>query len=316
MANTQENLTRALAGLWRSRSNDMSQMPSGLSFSPFNYGLGNNEYQIASTDFRLDTSDPMQGAIQGDHSDYPEGLISYSTVTVNTQRRAAQGFVIPYAVIDALQGENPFLDLADDAMKAVSNQLLDRWTLDFVAEATAGFAAPAAGGLDLSTLSTDAVAYFNSVITEIEQGSGKKCTHAIMGKEAVMAMANLDSIANGPGIAVGSSLASQRRLGYTSPDRVVSFFREMYGIELLVEDRTYLAAGTGAYTLGTSMVIGNVDPRGGSMATFMKSPDIVDFNVRETAFPKVEGLVVTGDSHWKIEATDPEAARIVTLTLP
>ena len=316
MANTKENLTRALQGLWRSRSNDPSQLPAGLKFSPFNYGLGNNEYQIASTDFRLDTSDPLQGALAGDHSDYPEGLISYSTVTVETQRRAAQGFVIPYAVIEALQGENPFLDLADDAMKAVSNQLLDRFTLDFVAEVGAGFAAPAAGGLDLSTLTTDAVAYFNSVIQEIEQGSGKKCTHALMGKEAVMAMANLDSITDGPGVAIGSSAEAQRRLGYTSPERVKTFFRDMYGIELLVEDRTYLAAGTGAYTLGANMVIGNVDPRGGSMATFMKSPDIIDFNVRETAFPKVEGLVVTGDSHWKIEVTDPAAGRAIALTLP
>jgi hypothetical protein len=316
MANTKENLTRALQGLWRSRSNDPSQLPAGLKFSPFNYGLGNNEYQIASTDLRLNTSDPKQGAVTSDHADYPEGLISYSTVTVATERRAAQGFVIPYSVIEALQGENSFLDLADDAMKAVSNQLLDRFTLDFVAEVGAGFAAPAAGALDLSVLSTDAVAYFNSVVQEIEQAAGKRVTHAIMGKEAVMAMANLDSIANGPGIAVGSSAATERRLGYTSPDRVRSFFREMYGIELLVEDRTYLNAGTGAYTLGANMVIGNVDPRGGSMATFMKSPDIIDFNVRETAFPKVEGLVVTGDSHWKIEVTDPTAGRAIALTLP
>jgi hypothetical protein len=316
MADTQQNLTRAIEGLWRSRSNDKDQLPKGLGFSPFNYGLGNNEYQISSTDLRLNTSDPKQGATVSDHADYPEGLISYSTVTVDTQRRAAQGFVIPYSVIDALQGENALLDLADDAMKAVSNQLLDRWTLDFVSEAQTAFAAPSAGGLDLSTLSTDLVAYFNDVVEEIEQAAGRRCTHVICGKEALHAMANMDSIQGGPGVAVGSSAASARRLGYTSPDRVKEFFRSMYGIELLVEDRTYLNAGTGAYTLGTTMLIGNVDPRGGCMATFMKDPDIVKFNVRETAFPKVEGLVVTGDSHWKVEVTDPTAGREITLTLP
>lgn len=316
MADTQQNLTRAIEGLWRERSNDPSQLPAGLRFSPFNYGLGNNEYQILSTDLRLNTSDPKQGATVSDHADYAEGVISYSTVTVDTQRRAAQGFVIPYSVIDALEGENAFLNLADDAMKAVSNQLLDRWTLDFVSEAQGAFAAPSAGGLDLSTLSTDLVAYFNSVVEEIEQAAGKRVTHIICGKQALHAMANMDSIQGGPGVAVGSSAATQRRLGYTSPDRVAEFFRSMYGIELIVEDRTYLNAGTGAYSLTTTMLVGHVDPRGGCMSTFMRDPDIIRFETRETAFPKVSGLVVTGDAHWKVEATDPTSGREITLTLP
>lgn len=316
MANTRENLTRAIEGLWRSRSNDKSQLPVGLSFAPFNYGLGNNEYQILDQDLRLNTSDPAMGALAGDHADYAEGVISYSTVTVATERRTAQGFVIPYSVIDALEGENAFLNLADDAMKAVSNQLLDRWTLDFLSVATADVAAPTAGGLDLSALGTDLVAYFNAVVQEIEQAAGKKCTHAVMGKEAAMAMANMDTIQGGPGIAVGSDATSVRRLSYASPARVQEFFRDLYGIELLIEDRTYLNAGTGAYTIGTDLLIGHADPRGGAMATFMRDPGVIKFNVRETAFPKVEGLVVTGDSHWRITATDPTAARLCALTLP
>ena len=305
MANTAENLIQVVQGLWADRSNDPSQLPAALGFSPFNKALGNFQYQILDTDLRLDTSDPTQGGAVADHADYAQGVISYSTVTKATQRRAAQGFVIPNAVMEAIEDQNGLVSLADDAMRAVSNQLLDQFTLDFITQADAGFTdAPT---LDLSTQSLDLQDYFDAGVQAVETGSGKRCNAILMGKKAAMRLAGMDTIQNGPGVAIGSDATATRRLGYSSLDRVRAFFKDCYGIELLIEDRTYLNAGTGEYTLDTDMFIGHVDPRGGCMATFSRVADIIDFNVRETAFPSVEGLAVTGDAHWKCEVTDAAA---------
>lgn len=312
MANTAENLSQIVQGLWADRSNDPAQLPAALGFAPFNRALGNFQYQVLDTDLRLNTSDPTQGAAIADHADYAQGVISYSTVTKATQRRAAQGFVIPNAVMEAIEDQNGLVSLADDAMRAVSNQLLDQFTLDFITQADAGFSD--AGALDLSTQSTDLQAYFDIGVEGIETAAGKRVNAILMGKKAAMRLAGMDTIQNGPGIAMGASPTVQRRLGYSSLDRVRAFFKDVYGIEVLIEDRTYLNAGTGAYTLDTDMFIGHVDPRGGCMATFSRVADIIDFNVRETSFPSVEGLAVTGDAHWKCEVTDALAAFRIPVT--
>ena len=312
MANTAENLSQIVKGLWQERSNDMSQLPASLGFSPFNKALGNFQYQILSTDLRLDTSDPRQGAVMADHADYSEGVISYSTVSKVTQRRGANGFVIPNAVMEAIEDQNGLVSLADDAMRAISNQILDSFTLDFITAATAGLGA--FSGLDLSTPATDLQTYFDTQVQNIETGSGKRVNTLLLGKKAAMRLAGMDTVANGPGIALAASPTVQRRLGYTSLDRVRGFFRDVYGIELLIEDRTYLNAGSGAYVLDTDMFLGYADPRGGVMATFSRVADIIDFNVRETAYPKVEGLAITGDAHWKVEVTDSIAGGRIPVT--
>ncbi len=313
MATTAQNLNQIVTGLWRDRANDPAQLPVGLGFSPFNKALGNFQYQVIDTDLRLDTSDPRQGAAVADHADYAEGVISYSTVTKETQRRSALGYVLPFAVIDAIEGQNGLVNLADDAMKAVSDQLLDQWTLDFIAQATAGFSA--AGALALNVQTTDLQAYFDARIQEIELASGKPVDTVVMGKQVAMRLAGMDTIQNGPGVAAGAA-GQTRRLGYSSMDRVHAFFKDVYDIDnVLIENRTYKNAGTNAYTIGANLILGHADPRGGAMATFSRESDIIKFNVRETAFPKVEGLAVTGDAHWKIEVTDPLAGLRCPVTL-
>jgi hypothetical protein len=52
------------------------------------------------------------------------------------------------------------------------------------------------------------------------------------------------------------------------------------------------------------------------MASFMRDPSVINFQSRELAYPKVEGIAITGDSHWNIEVTDRQAGRRVAVTLP
>jgi hypothetical protein len=317
MANTSENLIQIVQGLFQDRANDPSQLPAALRFAPFNKALGNLMYQVLSTDLRLDTSDPRMGTAIADNADYADGSISYATVSRATQRYASQGFSISDATMEAMQDQNSFLNLANDAMSFVSSQLFDQWTLDFVTKATDATTGLVAGAaLDVSVATTDLVAYFNNEIENIHRTSGKRPTHILMGQECANAMVNMDTIQEGPGVAIGSSAASTRRLGWASDAQLADFFRSKYGIELLVEDRTYLNAGTPAYVLSTDLFIGRVDARGGAVTSFMRNPSIVDFSTRALAYPRVEGIAIVGDSHWLNEVTDRQAGRRVTVTLP
>ena len=314
MATTSQNLSKAIQGLWRDRSNDMEQLPKALQFSPVNPMLGNGEYQILNDDLRLDERDDVQGAAIGDNAQYGAGEFGYSSVAVQTQRHASLLYKLPQAVIDAIEGENGFVRVAEDAMKATSNQILDRYTGEWLTAAAAGLAAPAGGTLDLSTLSTGVTAYFDAAIDEIQKGSSKRPTHLIMGAEAFRAFRNMDDIQGST--ALGAT--GGRRTGYTPLSAVAEYFRAAFGLEILVEDRTKVnSAGASAYTLSTSMVLGYAgDPRSSCITTFAKSADFIEYDVRDLAMPDPVGIGCAANSYYKVEVTNPAAGRIITVTLP
>jgi hypothetical protein len=315
MASVSQALTKAIPGLWRERSNNPDEMPQGLKFAPLNIALpGTSEYQILSTDLRLDQRDPRQGAALSDSADFAEGNIEYGTVTVATERHASLLYKIPQRVIDGLQGENPVLDLAGDAMKATSNQILDTWTRNFV---TAAGDLDAAAALDLSApAATDLVAYFDSEFEGIQLASGKTPNMVLMGRKVYHALANMDSIQSGPGVAIGSDSTATRRLDWTARTRVAEFFRSLYGCEIAVENRTYInSAGAPKYALETELLIGHVDPRGGCMATFAQDADVIRFYVQDLTLPSPEGVGVAADARYKVTASDPLAGRIAAVTL-
>ena len=149
MATSAQSLSRAIQGLWRDRSNDPAQLPAALAFAPVNPMLGNGQFQILSNDLRLDDRDADQGAPLADNSPYSSGQFGYGTVAVQTQRHSSLLYKLQQNVIDAIQGENGVVDVAEDAMKAVSNQILDYYTGEFLTAVAADLAASAGGTLDL-----------------------------------------------------------------------------------------------------------------------------------------------------------------------
>lgn len=317
MANTTQNLSKAIQGLWRDRSNDPNELPQALAFSPVNPMLGNGEYQILSDDLRLDDRDDKMGAAAGDNADYAIGEFGYSTVSVQTQRHSSLLYKLPQSVIDAIEGENGYVRVADDAMKAVSDQILDKYTGVWLAACAAGLSAPAGGALDLSSQSTDLIAYFDAAIEEIEKAGSKRPTHLIMGAEAFRKLRNNDQVQGATALGGAASGGSFRRTGYAPMSAVADFFRAAFGIEILVEQRTKLnSAGAGAYTLSTSMVLGYAgDPRGGCVTTFAKSADLIEYDVRDLVLPMPIGVGVAANAYYTVEVTDPNKGRIITVTL-
>jgi len=312
MATTAQSLSKAIQGLWRDRSNDPSQLPKALAFAPVNEVLGNGQFQILSNDLRLDAQDPAQGALRADNADYALGDFGYGTVDVQTQRYASLLYKLPQSVIDAIEGQNGFVNVADDAMKAVSNQILDGFTAQFVAEVTAN--ATALGTLDLSDVTTDILAYFDAAIEAIELAGSKRPTHLLMGAAAFRAFRNMDQVQGST--ALGET--GGRRTGYAPMSAVGEFFRAAFGLEILVEDRTFInAAGNAAYTLSTSMVLGYAgDPTGGSVITFAKTPGFIDFDVRELSLPSPMGIGVAANAHYSVKVADADKVRRIPVTLP
>lgn len=316
MATTAQSLSRAIQGLWRDRSNDPAQLPSALTFAPVNPMLGNGQFQILSNDLRLDDRDADQGAPLADNSPYASGQFGYGTVSVQTQRHSSLLYKLPQNVIDAIQGQNGVVDVAEDAMKAVSNQILDYFTGEFLTAVNAEMDAAAGGTLDLSDVTTDIIDYFDDTIEEIEKASAKRPTHLLMGAEAFRAFRNMDQVQGAT--ALGSIEGGSRRTGYAPLSAVGEFFRQAFGIEILVENRTKInGAGAGAYALSTTAVLGYAgDPRGGCVTTFAKDGGLIDFDVRDLSMPDPVGIGVAANADYLVKVTDPAAGRRIALTLP
>ena len=314
MASTAQSLAKAIQGLWRDRSNDPSQLPKALIFAPVNEVLGNGNFQVLSDDLRLDAGESAQGTIRADNADYASGDFGYSTVSIATQRHASLLYKLPQNVIDSIEGQNGFVNVANDAMKAVSNQILDQFTQEFITEVTAN--AAALGTLDLSDVTTDLLAYFDAAIEAIELAGSKRPTPLLMGAEAFRSLRNMDQVQGST--ALGSIEGGSRRTGYAPMSAVGEFFRAAFGIEILVEDRTYInAAGAAAYSLSASMVLGYAgDPTGGSVITFARTPSFIEYDVRELAMPSPMGIGVAGNANYVCKVADADKVRRIPLTLP
>lgn len=324
MATVSQALTKAIPGLWRKKSNDMSQLPAGLGMAPINIMRSNGEYQILTSDLRFDERDPEQNKAAGDAESYAAGDIQYSSVAVSTQRYISKMYIIPERVALALESDNEVMDLARDAMDAVSNQLLDGWNKKFTDAAIAGLTA-GSGALDLSSPSaTDLVDYFNTEVENIQLTSGKRPNRLLISSQVAHALRNMDTVqgATALGGADGGGGSTFRRTGYAGFAAVQEFFRAMYGLEVLVDDRTYIdSSGTARYAFyddGTSTnyaFLGFADPRSGAITTFSQKRDIIDYDVQDLVLPNPRGVGVVGDARYKVEVTDPNAGRLLTVTL-
>jgi hypothetical protein len=312
MANTSQSLSKAIQGLWRDRSNDPAQLPKALAFAPVNEALGNGQFQILSDDLRLDVRDGAAGTARADSADYATGEFGYSTVSIATQRHASLLYKLPQNVIDAVQGQNGFVKLAGDAMKATSNQILDQYTRNFNAEIAAN--ASAGSTLDLSDVSTDIVAYFDDLIEAMEIAGGKRPTHLLMTPAHLRAFRNMDVIQGSTALGDGGG----RRTGYAPMSAVGEFFRAAFGLEILVEDRTMIGSGGSAeYVFGSGMVLGYAgSATDGSVITFARSPGLIQYDVRELVLPMPVGIGCAANADYVVKVTDAEQIRRIPCTLP
>jgi len=318
MALHTDNLLVAIEGLWQDRTNDPSQMPGGLKVSPINPMLGSGNFQVLTTDKRLDIRDSGQGSVYGDYSDYINDQLGYATVAVQTERHASKGFVIPEAVAASLEGENAVLDLAKDAMEACSNQILDFYSTEVAAAAAAGLAAT--GPIQISVPATDITNAFLDEIENIHLASSKRPNTLLVNGEAFRFLRQADAVFGQPAIggADGGGGSVFRRLGAMGADAVFTYFRTVLGLELVVEDRTFIdATGAPSYLYQTGAGTSNgilcyADARGGCMATFARDAGLARFRTHELAYPQVPGIAVTADAHYTVQVTDPAAGSLVS----
>jgi len=321
MATVAQSLSKAIPGLFRERANDPSRRPVALDVAPMVTQNGLGEYQIITTDLRLDERDATQGAELGDSADFSAAAVSYNTVSVATKRYAAQSFHIPERVIQALQGNNAQLDLARNAMNFVADQLYGRFTRELLTAAAASLTPTTAGTLDLSSPgATDLVDYFNTVVEEIMLGSTVRPDYIFIGPRVRHALRNMDTVQGGPALASGPLVSVSRRTGYVGFGAVDSFFAD-YGMRVLTEDSSFInSSGANKFLLDDKIIVGRAQAGGRSaMHTFVQrdgeNGDLLKFYVGDAALPSAPGIIVAGDMRMKVEVTDPELARIIDCTL-
>jgi hypothetical protein len=318
MALSTDNLLVAIEGLWRDRTNDPNQMPGGLSIAPINPMLGSGNFQILTSDKRLDVRDTAAGSVYGDYADYVSDNLGYSTVAVQTERHASKGFVIPEAVAASLEDQNAALDLAKDAMEACSNQILDFYSGEVQAAATAGLAAFGTI-VDLTLATTDITNLFLDAIEGIHLASSKRPNKLLVNGTTFRRLMQSDQVFGQPAIG-GDNGGTFRRLGAMTPDAVSTYFSTVLGLELIVEDRTIIdATGTPSYLYADPTGVGftdvgvlaYADPRSGALTTFARDAGLARFRTHELTFPQVPGIAVAADAYYKVEVTDPAAGALI-----
>lgn len=322
MSTVAQSLTKAIPGLFRERANDPTRRPQGIEVAPLVTQNGRGEYQIITTDLRLNEQDASQGAVLSDSADFSPNAISYSTVSVATKRFGANSFLIPERVIQALEGNNAQLDLARNAMNACADQLYGRFIRELVTEATAGLTATTAGTLDLSSPgATDLVDFFNTVVEEIMTGSSLAPNYIYMGPRVRHALRNMDTIQGGAAVAATTAaIADRARTGYVGFGAIEAFFGE-YGVRVLTEPGSYLDnTGAAKFLLNDKIIVGRAEAGGRSaLHTFVQrdgdNGDLIKFYVGDTVLPQVPGIQVAADMRMKVEVTDPELARVISVTL-
>lgn len=321
MSTVAQSLTKAIPGLFRERANDPTKRPQGIEVAPLVTQNGRGEYQIITTDLRLNEQDASQGAELSDSADFSPNAISYSTVSVATKRFGANSFLIPERVIQALEGNNAQLDLARNAMNACADQLYGRFVRELVT-AAAGLTATTAGTLDLSSPgATDLVDFFNTVVEEIMTGSSLAPNYIYMGPRVRHALRNMDSIQSGAAVAATTAaIADRARTGYVGFGAIDAFFNE-YGIKVLTEPGSYLDnTGAAKFLLNDKIIVGRAEAGGRSaLHTFVQrdgeNADLIKFYTSDTVLPQVPGIIVAADARFKVDVTDPELARLISVTL-
>lgn len=307
MANLSQSLSQAIPGLFRERLGDAARSPKSLLVAPPVFSNGRNEYQILSTDLRLDLRDPSQGGALAANADFVEGNIEYDIVTVATQRYASSLFKISQRTIDGLEGVNAALDLARNAEDACASQLFSKHRN--LVSGISGVSAPSAGTLALGTLSTDLKAYFNSVHNEITLGSTKAPNYVYMNKKTYIALSNMDTIQEGAAIAAGPL-----RTGFVNFGVVDAFFA-IYGLEVVVEDGSYInASGSATFFMDGKLLIGHRGGAASSLMTFAQDLSLARFYVQENVLPTPAGISVAADMQILVTAVDSSSARMATVT--
>jgi hypothetical protein len=327
MATSAQAMKEAVQGLWRRRANDPTRLPGALRAARVIEQGATGEYQFLSTDLRRDLRSPLSSTtIVSEYETFPISSISYSKADVAPKRHLAPMYVIPDSVRSGLEDANSALDLAVDAETSIANHLLAQHLTEFVTNAKAGLANPAAGTLDLSTPATDLATYFRSVITEIILSSTERPNYVYMGRAAADRMITNDTIQNGTSLAVGASPTVERRTGYVADAALVAFFASL-GLELIVEDMSQIAtSGSAAFLLSTDMFVGRMDDRSGTIQTFSRRnigrragatavQNMVNIYTQDLVLPNPAGIGVAGDGFWEIAVTNPNSGREITVSL-
>jgi len=316
MAGSYNALTKAIAGLQKDYM--QSGTPLALKFAPLLGSGANGQYQVLRSPKFYSLKDPNPTiSLDGQHRRITQ---AFDTVSVEAELVDGGYLVIPQNAIDALEGANPELDVVKSSIDALMANIYGDYVTRFITAADAGFSAVGGGTLTLSSPNGTPYEFFKDAVLSIQLASGVRPTHVILGPEAVYALAQQDEVMPAHAIAVGANTV-QRRLGSASSEHVANWFRDFFGLELIVEDRIIESdTGVNGFGLSTKGYLGVV--AGGSAASAMKTfylqnqGDFARFVTRPASAPDQEGVAVSASAFYKIKVVSPEMGGKFTVTLP
>lgn len=312
MATSNNALGRAIPGLQKDYRNQI--LWEGLKIAPVVKGGANGYIQVRKSDARPDARDPSP--VVAYNTQHRMQLMEYARLAYSLNLYDCAGVSFSQREIDALEGENPDLDLVNDAVFHIMDNGYAAWLSAF---STAAATLTSAGTLNLSVPNGDVKEFFLEAIDDVFASTGARPTHVYVGAQAASKLMLQDDLQNGTAIA-GDTGTNARRTGGIAMPAVYEYFRNHLGLELVVEGHSQiLTSGVPGFSLTTTGFLGYAKPNTAmsTIKTIVANPsdEVVRIAIRENSFPYSVGVGVTGDAEFQVLVTSADTGRKFGVTL-
>ena len=302
-------LKEAIDGFQRDYTNSSS--PAGLLLAPpsnlrsvqgqFLYRRSDNRY-----DARTDT-----GA-GGFGSEFRPGNTDLGVESVSLRSYKAPYEIIPASIARSVEDQ---VSLVEPVVNGQLDYIYGQYVTNLL---TAAASLTAGTALNLSTDTADVAGILKTNIRTIQKNSNKRPNVIYMSPEAVDRFLKQDQVFSGVALAMAASPTVQRRTGSETEVGLAAWFRNVLGLELLIEERVGInSSGDEAFLAGTTAVLAFAAPgvQESCFKTFHQNADLAQFEVAETVAPQARGQIVTCESIYDVKIVSPQMGLKIALTL-
>ena len=313
--NLTDVLTSIVEGVYGETATD--RLPEAFMMAPRYASLtGKAEFLLNSADGRWDERKSFGKAVSAS-AKFEDDPYQLSTVTVPLATHNTSQIVIPEVVAASMN-----VDVTSDAMNRLAEQIYAAYISEFLN--VAGNDLPNAGSsFNISSPSAAAVSTIHGYIDDIVLASGHEPNRVWMSRKAANKFLLLDEVQNGTAITgFTTSGSSVRRTGSANLEQLRNWFDSQFGLELIVESRTYTnTSGTSAYLGEDKMIIAKCQD--GSLDSALKTfhlgtyggPNLLKYSVKEAHAPYPDGMILRASATYAVAATNPNAGLFIDLTL-
>jgi hypothetical protein len=302
-------LKEAIQGFYQDYTT--SRAPAGLMLAPpSNLRSVQGQFLYRRSDNSYDARTDLGAG--GFGSEFRPGNTDLGVESVSLKSYKAPYEVIPYSIARSVEDQ---VSLVEPIVNGQLGWIHGQYVTNLF---TAAAALTAGTALNLTTDSADVAGILKENVRAIQIACNERPNVIYMSPEAVDRFLKQDQVFNGTALAAAASPTVQRRTGAQDEVGLAAWFKNVLGLQLLVEDLVGInTSGTRDFIAGNTAILA-VAKSGvaeSCFKTFHQYADLAEFEVAETQAPMARGQIVTCEAIYDVKITDPARGLKIALTL-